>query len=379
MKYTLIQALRGLLSVAVVFMHLRMALTGMFGIHSIEGDPTIFAFLPDMIGGVPCGFFAISGYFMAFLVDRDSPDFLANRLVRVYPTYFICVALAFALRAFTAKPLSPRDLPAVLSLLPVGAGNDYKLGIEWTLVYEVTFYFACAFFCRPKWRKRFPAFLIGWLFLIAAANMAAAFAPAYGQPGGHIWTAIFRVIPYYPPPPLPNPLSIWFSIWSYCFVVGALMFYFLQRRSDPATMFWTGQVLLVSALAICVSAASGLQLLYILGLLSAFLIMALISLEKRFRSPKFLAQLGDYSYALYLIHPTIIILVLDRWHAITGQKPRLVASLFTLVVCFAAFWFLGQMDILVHKYCKKRLSRAMPKITPVVARAMRVFSPKGTS
>jgi len=358
-------------------MHLRMALSGMFHIPSIEGDPTVFAFLPDMLGGVPCGFFAISGYFMAFLVDRDSPDFLVNRLVRVYPTYLICVALAFALRAVTAKPLTGDDLPVVLSLLPFGAGKDYKLGIEWTLVYEVTFYFACAFFCRPKWRKHFPAFLIGWLFVIVAANLAMFhLTPPLGQSGGPVWTAVLHIAPFYPPPPLPNPLSLWLSSWSYSFIAGALVFYFLQRRFEPATMFWAGQILLASTLAICALNPLGLHIFYLLGLLAALLIILLISLEKRIRSPKFLAQLGDYSYALYLIHPTIIILVLDRWHALTGQKPRLVASLFTLTVCFAAFWFLGQMDLAVHKYCKVRVNRAMLKITPVVARAVRLLSPK---
>ena len=373
MKYTLIQALRGFFSIGVVLMHLKMALNGGFGIPSLKGDASFFNFLPIVLGGIPCGFFAISGYFMAFLVDRASPNFLAQRLLRAYPTYFLCIALAFVLRAFTSHPLNSRDLVAVLSLMPLGMGLNYKLGIEWTLVYEIPFYFVCAIFCRPKWRNLFPTFLISWLFVIILASITAYFAPALGQPGGRLWAGVQGVVPYYPPKALPNPLSLWLSIWDYSFIMGALVYYFLKRRSEPATMFWASQVLLATTCVVSVLNASGYQVLYLLGLLAAALLIVLISLEKRIRSPKFLSQLGDYSYALYLMHPTIIILVLDRWHAITGQPPGLAASLFTLVVCFGAFWFLGQWDVAMHKYFKARLDRAMPKITPAFSRAMRVF------
>ena len=134
MTYTLIQALRGVLCLGVVLMHIKIYLTRL-------GDPSFFSYMPDIFGGIPCGFFAISGYFMAFLVDRNSSNFLIQRLLRVYPMYFIVVALAFVLRAFTSSPLNFDDIFKVLSLLPFGMGKSYKLGIEWTLVYEIWYYF----------------------------------------------------------------------------------------------------------------------------------------------------------------------------------------------------------------------------------------------
>ncbi|MFZ5428240.1 MAG: acyltransferase family protein [Thermodesulfobacteriota bacterium] len=331
MTYTLIQALRGLLCVGVVFMHIKIYLSRM-------GDPSIFEYIPYILGGIPCGFFAISGYFMAFLVDRNAPNFLMQRLVRVYPMYVIVVGMSFVLRAFTSTPLNFDDMFQVMSLLPFGMGKSYKLGIEWTLVYEIWYYFICAFFCRPKWNKRFPAFLLVWLFAQIITD-----------------TLFFKA-----PQPVPNVFQVWLSIWNYSFIMGALTFYYLQRRQDPVTLAWAGQVVFASAVAYSTLYMKAYDVLYLLGFLSCLLVDWLIKLEYRFRSPRILAQLGDYSYALYLVHSNIIILVLDRWIAVTGQPPGLIAGLMALVLCMGAFWYLGQLDVYVHKRCKGWVNRAMP-------------------
>ncbi|MFP5222971.1 MAG: acyltransferase family protein [Acidobacteriota bacterium] len=330
MTYTLIQALRGLLCVGVVFMHIKIYLAR-------SGDPSIFAFVPDILGGIPCGFFAISGYFMAFLVDRSAPNFLVQRLLRVYPTYFLVVAMAFVMRAFTNRQLDFDNMFAVLSLLPFGMGKSYKLGIEWTLVYEIWYYFICAFFCRPKWKRFFPGFLLAWLFAVILSDVVA----------------------FTPPKPLPTVSTIWLSIWNYSFILGALTFYYIQRRSEPMVQAWAAQVALATTCVISVLYMQAYAVLYFLAVISCLLIDCLIRLEARVRSPKILAQLGDYSYALYLVHSNIIIVVLDRWTAITGQPPGLIAGLISLVLCMGAFWFLGQVDVSLHKRLKAWVNRAL--------------------
>lgn len=344
MTYTLIQALRGLLCVGVVFIHIKIYLARL-------GDPSLFAYVPNILGGIPCGFFVVSGYFMAFLVDRNAPNFLLQRLVRVYPMYFIVVGLAFILRAFTHSPLNFDDMPQVLSLLPFGMGKSYKLGIEWTLVYEIWYYFICAFFCRPGWNKRFPAFLLAWLFVQVMVDTLA----------------------FTPPKPVPNVLQVWFAIWNYSFIMGALTFYYLQRRQEPETMSWAGHVLFASICAISALYMKSYSVLYFLALVSCVLVDWLIRLESRVRAPKLMAQLGDYSYALYLVHSNVIILVLDRWTAITGEKPGLIAGLMALVLCMGSFWYLGQVDVYVHKRCKAWVGRNMPD---GFLAALRRFLPK---
>ena len=170
MTYTLIQAMRGLLAVGVVFAHCLIFL-------GVYGDPIYPEYLPDIFGGIPCMFFAISGFFMAMLVDRASPNFLPQRLLRVYPTYFIILALAYLLRSLTSMPLNFSDFFAILPLFPFKEGLDYKLGIEWTLLYEMFYYLVCAVFCLKSLRTRFPAFLTGWFLATLAGGFFLSVPP----------------------------------------------------------------------------------------------------------------------------------------------------------------------------------------------------------
>jgi len=329
MTYTLIQALRGLLCICVVLIHIKIYLTRQ------GGDLSLFWHIPDLFGGIPCGFFAISGYFMAFLVDRDSPNFLVNRLIRVYPMYFIAVAIAYVLRYFTSSPLDFDDLFAVLSLLPFGMGKSYKLGIEWTLVYEIWYYFICAVFCGPRLKRYFPGFLIAWLF-------------------GVVFTDIYA---FQIPQPVPNLRTVWFAIWNYSFIMGALTYYYLQRKAEPATMIWAGYVALASTAAFSFLHGRAYSILYWLGILSCLLIDWLIRLESRFRAPRFLATLGDYSYTLYLIHSNIILFVFFWWKQTTHTPPGTISGLMAFVLCLGAFWFLGQVDVKLHKRLKSWVNR----------------------
>lgn len=309
-----------------------------------QGDPSFFVYVPDIFGGIPCAFFAVSGFFMAFLVDRNSKHFLAQRLIRVYPTYFIVIALAFVLRAFTEHTLNLDDLPIVMSLLPFGMGKSYKLGIEWTLVYEIWYYLICAFFCRPKWVQHFPRFMLVWLFACMLMHMYA----------------------FKPPVPVPNVLNIWFSIWNVSFILGVLTFYYIQRFYEP----FTQQMML--AVMFCIMLISlelwsiRFSVLYILAIGSAMLVYWLIKLEHRFSAPAPLAQYGDYSYSLYLIHTNVIILVLDRWKYFTETPPGPIAGLMALVLCIGGAWYLGQMDVAIHARLRVWVNKVLsPKPKPL--------------
>ncbi len=341
MTYTHIQALRGLLCIGVAVIHVKIYLLR-------QGEPSFFIHVPDILGGIPCAFFAVSGYFMAFLVDRNSPNFLVQRLVRVYPMYVIVIALSFLLRLFTDNQMRLDDLPQVLSLLPLGTGHNYKLGIEWTLLYEIWYYFLCAIFCRKGWTRYFPAFLLAWLFACIFMN----------------------TVSFYPPPMLPNVLNIWFSVWNVSFILGALVYYFMQRSSEATTYMWTGYVLLGMAAVSCALIAKMYTVLYVLSGVAVALLWGLIKLEKYCSSPKLLVQYGDYSYTLYLLHTNVILVTFDRWSAFTGTKPGPITGLIALVLCIGGAWFLGQVDVNVHARLRKWVSAKLkPKPVPVPVRA----------
>ncbi len=323
MTYTLIQAWRALLCIGVVLIHIKIYLVR-------QGTPSLFGYMPEILGGIPCAFFAVSGYFMATLVDRNTYNFLPQRLIRVYPMYLLVIALSFIIREFSNHPMNFKGLPLAISLMPFGMSVQYRLGIEWTLVYEIFYYLVCWVFCRQALHKHFPKFLIVWMLAIILKNVVAPDIP-----------------------PLPTMLTIWLSGWNYCFIAGALLFYALHRWNEPATQVWA-QVLLFASLCVVSSTfILGQSMVYLLGVACCVVMAALIKLESRVRAPKLLSELGDYSYALYLIHTNFIVVTFDRWVYFTGEKPGLVTGLFALVLCMSGFWFLGQLDVAIHKRTRR--------------------------
>jgi exopolysaccharide production protein ExoZ len=46
------------------------------------------------------------------------------------------------------------------------------LGIEWSLVYEIFFYFVCSAFAFGQMRRLFPAFLAAWGIAIIVGQSA---------------------------------------------------------------------------------------------------------------------------------------------------------------------------------------------------------------
>src|SRR6266853_6299075 len=128
-----IQCLRGLAALSVALFHASVH----SGLHfGDSGWATAFDGRFGLIG--VSIFFAISGLLMADLIQRTDPwRFLAHRIVRIYPTYFFA---AFPIIAFRGmRNLSPDGFS--LMLVPVGE-RIYYLGVEWTLVFECTYYVA---------------------------------------------------------------------------------------------------------------------------------------------------------------------------------------------------------------------------------------------
>ena len=121
------------------------------------------AWLHDIVRGLPglygvIAFFVLSGFLMAEIAPKYSAaTFLVHRIIRIYPAYWGSVALAYLFFGALWLVLLPDAsyLPAIgqmlfgngflspdvlrLTLAPM-VFPDYPLGIEWTLLYETTFY-----------------------------------------------------------------------------------------------------------------------------------------------------------------------------------------------------------------------------------------------
>jgi exopolysaccharide production protein ExoZ len=184
---TSLQVLRALAAVLVVCWHSRLAI--MHALHNYwpDGDAAFrAAHYPSALNHLDVGvdiFFCISGYIMCLLV-RDLPatlngagTFLAKRILRIFPPYWVFTALVIAAFALSAGKFNigflsgafAADAPRILgSLLLLPQGNAPVLGVGWTLIHEFLFYVLCTVSVLTGVNRRLPQVLAG-LSLAAVA------------------------------------------------------------------------------------------------------------------------------------------------------------------------------------------------------------------
>jgi peptidoglycan/LPS O-acetylase OafA/YrhL len=129
-----VQALRAIAANMVVIAHL-IGLQGRF-----YGQLDQFSDLAHAIGacGVSC-FFIISGFVVTQAAQRENwKQFLASRILRIYPIYWLYLGLTAIFVVFWQKmPIGAYQTIASTLLLPTDA---QIMPVAWTLVFEVYFY-----------------------------------------------------------------------------------------------------------------------------------------------------------------------------------------------------------------------------------------------
>lgn len=276
-----IQILRALAASGVVLFHSALYIGGVR-----ELTPTVDFFTRNFGHGVML-FFAISGFVLWPVNLTPEPSvFLKRRLVRIYPPYLFCCVLALGLK--TTLHIGSYDLTETfkaMSLLPFGP-IPYPLGVEWSLVYEIFFYWVLFGLCFVVSASKRQWLLGAWcVFLMTCAlsiPQATVSLPTFDQ--------------------------IALSAFGLPFAIGAL-FRILYERIKTRRGFTTPTYLALIAAAL-VSLAIGhnlepLPIAYLfwgLGFSVITLVAALHPQANAGASLRLLGKWGDCSYGTYLIH-----------------------------------------------------------------------------
>ncbi|MAP93958.1 MAG: hypothetical protein CMK07_03310 [Ponticaulis sp.] len=317
MRLDTIQALRALAAYLVIFFHIR-ALELEAATATSQGDsPLIGGFLSNGYAGVDL-FFVISGFIMVF-VTANRPeslstirDFLLARIFRIYPTWWFFAAILATYMVITyGVPWDPAALAesgnggvnyVIRSIFLLPQPNFPILGVGWTLVHEMYFYFAFAFILLAP-RKLLPIGLLVWAAIVTGGALAG-WTESFGN--------TFRDLIFYPMTLefIAGALAGWLFVKGIrifplaAFLIGLVSLFVVMAYLPPPnrfTLIWGRVLAFTLPCVLLVYGAAGLGHL-IKGALA-----------------KAMTTLGDWSYSLYLSH-MLTLAALTRIYPVIAHK-----------------------------------------------------------
>lgn len=320
-----IQALRAIAAVMVVLFHMNV-----HTLPNVLGSDPIWQGLNMGYAGVEI-FFVLSGFIMFYIHFNDfsHPErlgsYLWKRITRIYPFFWIVLAGVIGLRVASGDPW-PDAWSAFVSATLLPLQDAHILRVQWTLSYEMMFYFV---FSLAILNKRL-GLVIGALWFGSCAVVAVT-----GYTGR--WSEFFL------------------SAYNLLFLMGILAAFLWNKVSRGHGMILSIGIVLFIGVGLLESLGGYAYykplrtVLYGLG--ATAIVLALVALENlgRIRTPKWLIFLGDTSYALYLVHITAMAI---------GAKILLLLGLSGLPPIVLSVVLLGAAFIggtVAHLTCEKPL------------------------
>lgn len=295
-------------------------------------------------------FFVISGYCIASNVSRlvltgqQPTDFLRNRLLRIYPTYW-AACLITILMALVCIPIThihwlnafpPSITSAIANLFltePYVGHADPFLSVSWTLVYEIGFYLLVA---------------LGFWFYRMGCRVNLLIDIGLGLAVLGLLHLPFR------------PLYI-LSLWNE-FVMGGLVFLALyyQKFSRFHERLCLAGIVALAVTSWCL--ANPGSILFSITAAFALLLYYLHRWDAPLSQSRWLApfnSLGLFSYSLYLFHGQLVSRVLHiAGYIVDPNGSRfLIAQIIVWIGCLLGSW-------IFYKLCEQPLEKWRRSLRP---------------
>lgn len=330
-------ALRMVAALAVVAFHFTARDNGRWG------DVLPFEVFPDLSLVTRYGyaalhlFFTISGFVILMSVWGRTPrQFIASRVSRLYPAFWVAVLLTSTLRwlwpAFSS--LSPTEVLANLTMFHQPFGVPSADGVYWTLWVEMQFYLlmlAMSFFGFTRRRVLAVATVVPLV-----GTTLVMISPAYGATVTMLsWAALF------------GTGMVLYVIYREGHTWGRWALVALNC-AQAALIAWTRKAGAIDDVAAGEPTSPALFALVVLAAIAAVAATALVPAIRDLNWPV-LTAFGALTYPLYLIHEYF------GWAFIGALHPYLnkwLTLLIAIAACLAIAW-------LIHRLVEEPLHRPL--------------------
>jgi exopolysaccharide production protein ExoZ len=318
-----IQYLRGLAAILVAVSHFKLL--------------PIFDLFSGSIG-VDI-FFILSGFIMSRGIDKYSNNklnFIANRIIRIFPLYFILSLPVFLFSFFNGNYMD-----IISSFFFVGGTfNNYKdslLFSGWSLFFEFIFYLILILFVSDKKIIAVILISLGLVGFFFTIDNAAGFL--FNQ--FYLLFAIGMFIEKQFDSIYLNTHKTFFFISSILLLLAAMLF------TDYSVLFKDENY--IPRQYLYFSNSHFLRVL-IWGFVSAFFIVAFVGYFKFKKEIIWFRKLGDISYSIYLVH-TLLFIVKNSFRILDFRIYNLIMFLLIFPLIFLTY---NLIEIKFANWLKKR-------------------------
>ena len=319
--------------------------------------PWMQAFFEGGYAGVDI-FFVISGVIMALTTQhapagaKPAAQFLFMRFARVYTGWWPVMLLSYLLLSYLNAMPPNVNLVASVFLYPSNFSHNIS-SVIWTLAYELYFYLmvAASLLLPPRWRNGALGLVaLGMLVIVVYTWATGGYTPA-GLARANYITWFYA-----------GPIVLEFF-------AGYFLYRLLCRRPTMNWLWWALATLLLAAYATYFGRVEMTQgsmaefyywserTLYI-GLAACALVgTALLAPVVRSPVVQWLATLGNYSFAIYLLH-NLVFQVLQKPLLLlnAGNRYRSVSLCLVIVVLIlTSVLYYRFIEHPIYEFCRRKI------------------------
>jgi peptidoglycan/LPS O-acetylase OafA/YrhL len=348
-RFALLDALRLLAALAVLVFHFTARTTDAWSLPIRSQAPAVFDVTKYGLFGVDL-FFVISGFVILMTAwGRPVRDFVASRISRLYPAYWVCVLLTAAVLLIDgARWFRASDVLVNLSMLQEAFGIEHIDGVYWTLWVEMRFYAVIAVFILVGMtERRIIGFAVAWPLVAAVAEKTHLDFLSY------------------------------VLVWQHAALFAGGMQQYLISRQGHSLLRWLalGFVVVMSFATSVPEAAERIlgttgagvpSLAAIAAVALSFLAVAAVTITPlRWVRWRWLTIAGALTYPLYLVHEQIGWVVIRHTEQLGWIPAALLATVVALVLAAGVHFGVERRTA---KALRSALARDLMQIDPELAR-----------